>query len=170
MYGDGDGVPQDVVKAEEWFTKAVEQAENDNGYALHLKLKLGERFFLGKGVLQDHRKAAEWTRKAAEQGHVVAMCTLGEMYHRGEGVLQDDVQAADWWTKAVEHGDANTESLVHQASSPVGLPARKQLELLQQAQLAAAQVRSDAAAAALIEEEEAAEVTRTAHVCRAMCG
>ncbi len=63
MYGNGQGVPEDLVEALRWFRLAAEQghAEAQNN--------IGRMFLDGKGVLQDHALAYMWFNLAAASGH-----------------------------------------------------------------------------------------------------
>jgi TPR repeat protein len=60
----GKGVPQNFVKAREYYEKAARQGHKDAQY------NLGEMLYdNGKGVPQDFVKAREYYEKAARQGH-----------------------------------------------------------------------------------------------------
>ena len=61
MYSKGDGVPQDDVKAAEWFRKAAEQ-----GYPAGQHY-LGFMYASGKGVPLDYVSAYAWFALAAAQ-------------------------------------------------------------------------------------------------------
>ena len=74
MYDEGEGVPEDNVKAIEWYQKAAEQ-----GYA-DAQVNLGVMYDQGEGVPEDNVKAIEWFEKAAEQGDADAQHNLGVMY------------------------------------------------------------------------------------------
>ena len=62
LYGNGNGVEQDHVRAAQWFTKAAEQGHANAQY------NLACCFAAGTGVEQDHARAVHWFSKAAEQG------------------------------------------------------------------------------------------------------
>jgi len=62
MYDNGKGVPQDYIKAVQWYTKSAEQ-----GFAVS-QYNLGVMYDNGKGVPQDYIEAAKWYRESAEQG------------------------------------------------------------------------------------------------------
>ena len=98
-YFNGWGVPQDFVKAMEWYRIAAEQGHADG------QVCLGALYAGGNGVPQDHVQAAEWYRKAAEQGSSQGEVYLGLLYDTGQGVPEDHVQAAEWYRKAAEQGD-----------------------------------------------------------------
>lgn len=86
----GQGVPQDHVKAAQWFHKAADQ-----GYA-DAQSNLGLLYSEGQGVPQDHVQSAQWYRKAADQGVADAQYNLGMLYSEGRGVPQDIIEAWKW--------------------------------------------------------------------------
>src|SRR5581483_5823666 len=61
-YWYGRGVPQDYVKAANWFRKAAEGGHAESQY------RLAQMLAIGQGITQDNAEAANWYRKAAEQG------------------------------------------------------------------------------------------------------
>jgi TPR repeat protein len=71
LYDNGRGVPQDYVKAEEWYRKAAVQGNASAQYYL------GVLYDNGHGVPKDPEKAVEWYRKAADQGNADAKKKLG---------------------------------------------------------------------------------------------
>ena len=99
MYANGEGVPQNDVKAVYWFRKAAEQG--DAG----AQFNLAYMYANGEGVPQNDVKAVYWNRKAAEQGDAGAQANLGGMYYNGDGVLEDYVQAYAWTSIAASRGD-----------------------------------------------------------------
>ena len=100
----GRGVPQDYVKALEWYKKAADQgnanAQNDLGFLYHH----------GHGVSQDYGKALEWYKKAADQGLAEAVNNLGVLYFYGHGVTQSYLVARVCYETAAEKGDANARA------------------------------------------------------------
>jgi len=90
MYRKGQGVPQDYVKAREWFEKA---ADHGDGLAA---LNMAFMYRQGLGVPQDYAAAAGWYKKAALQGEVEAQYNVGLFYGSGTGVPRDLVQAYVW--------------------------------------------------------------------------
>ena len=64
LYRHGHGVPQDYVKAREWYEKAAAK-----GSAGALR-DLGRLYANGQGVEQDYVKAREWFEKAAAKNDV----------------------------------------------------------------------------------------------------
>jgi TPR repeat protein len=63
MYERGRGVPQDYVKAVEWYQKAADQ-----GYA-KAQYGLGLMYDNGYGVERSRHIGCNWLRKAGDQGH-----------------------------------------------------------------------------------------------------
>ena len=66
MYHEGNGVPQDYVKALEWFRRAADQGNAD------AQINLGSMYYVGQVVLQDYAEALKLYRKAADQGNARA--------------------------------------------------------------------------------------------------
>jgi len=94
----GEGVPQDAVKAVNWYRKAAEQ-----GLA-GAQCVLGVSYGSGRGCDQDEVEAARWLRKAAEQGYMQAEMLLGNSYAQGRGVPQDYVEAYKWFNLSFAQG------------------------------------------------------------------
>jgi hypothetical protein len=67
------GVPENLAKAVEWYSKAAEQGDVDAQY------KLGQMYYYGDGVGADFSKAVEWYTRAAEQGHEKAKAKIAEL-------------------------------------------------------------------------------------------
>ncbi len=98
LYEQGEGVVQDYIQAETWYSKAAQQGNAE------AQFDLGGLYYDGKGVSQDYAQAAIWYRKAAEQGDADAQFNLGLMYAGGEGVPQDESETVHWFHKAAEQG------------------------------------------------------------------
>jgi uncharacterized protein len=99
LYANGQGVPQDYVKARQWWEKAavlgdVEAAAN-----------LGTLYLNGQGGIRDDQKALGWFRRSATHGDAMALTNLGLMYEHGNGVPQDVVLALKWYILGAGHGD-----------------------------------------------------------------
>ena len=95
----GEGVPKDLNKAIEWWTRCAKQ---EGQYALESQYELGQACAKGEGVSMDLKKAAEWWNKAAEKGHALSQYMLGKCYANGDGLLKDMVKAREWWEKSAE--------------------------------------------------------------------
>lgn len=96
----GCGLPYDLSKAIEWYTKAAEQG-NANA-----QTRLGFCYEEGEGVPKSYTEAVKWFRKAAGQGDAYAQCFLGSCYYYGEAVGKSYTQAAKWYRKAAVQGYA----------------------------------------------------------------
>ncbi|ORZ24783.1 hypothetical protein BCR41DRAFT_348507, partial [Lobosporangium transversale] len=104
MYYYGKGVPQDYLKAFDWYLKAANQ-----GYA-SAQYNLGYMYLKGKGVPHDYSTAFSWFLKAANQGDVDAQNALGDIYSEGKGVPRDYSTAFNWYLKAANQGDADAQN------------------------------------------------------------
>jgi TPR repeat protein len=92
-------VPQDYLKAREWYEQAV-----NRGDAAAMRM-IALLYANGAGVPQDYGKAREWYVKAAAFGDVEAIINLGFLYYNGQGVPQDFVKAREWYEKAAASGN-----------------------------------------------------------------
>ena len=72
MYESGRGVPQDFLKAREWYAKAAEQGDQASQFFAGQLYENGAIF----GIPTDKHKAVEWYTKAAKQGSVAAQKAL----------------------------------------------------------------------------------------------
>lgn len=95
-FSDGDGVPQNDIKAVEFFSLAAKKGNMD------AQRNLGFMYEYGRGVPQDYAKAMELYKKAAKKGHVQSQNSLGIMLELGRGVPKNLVKAAEWYRKAAE--------------------------------------------------------------------
>lgn len=102
LYGlrftEGDGVPQDDVKAAEWIEKAATQGLPIAQY------RMGVLFERGKGVSRDLGVAMEWYERAARAGNRKAMHNLAVIYADGSSGQPDYAQAARWFQSGAELG------------------------------------------------------------------
>ncbi|MBA2657162.1 MAG: protein kinase [Tatlockia sp.] len=108
IYGDGKGVPKDIIRSESDYKKAStridwfkDQAETGSANA---QFNLGLCYERGIGVPQDDKKAAEYFQKAADPGYADAQYALGVCYANGIGVPQDDKKAVEYYKKAADQG------------------------------------------------------------------
>ena len=112
MYYDGRYVPQDYVKATEWYRKAAEQKDAE------LQKSSASRNFSSTDVvdIQDmfcgglygpkyNNKTVEFYKKAAEKKNPYAQVMLGVLYEQGQGVPQNYYTAVKWFKKAAEQGN-----------------------------------------------------------------
>ena len=101
MYLKGLGIPQNIIKAQQWFEKAAEQG------LPAAQFNLGLIYELGSGTSMDLEKAVWWYTKAAEQGDADAQFALSICYGHGKGVQRDKKEAIKWCTRAAEQGNYN---------------------------------------------------------------
>ena len=73
LYTNGHGVPQDHVRAVEWYRKAANQEHARAHFCL------GLMYNHGHGVTKDGRLAVKFIRKAAKQGDKCAQDFLDSM-------------------------------------------------------------------------------------------
>ena len=66
MYDHGEGVPQNLNDAAEWYRKAAEKGHVKAQY------RLGMLYATGSGVDKDMKEAVKWYKKAAFQGFLPA--------------------------------------------------------------------------------------------------
>ena len=101
LYYKGKGVPQDYVKAAEWFTRAANQG------IVNAQVFIAEMYYNGRGVPQNYFETFKWYQKAANQGNFQAQYNLGNAYYNGNGVRQNYIQAKEWYGKACDSGFQN---------------------------------------------------------------
>ncbi len=133
LYCNGQGVEQDVTKAQELFDNAIEQGEaggylgkaviacGEGDYAAALEYYekvsgtdaifvasalrgMGDLYYNGQGMGQSYEAALSYYQSAADIGNVSAMNSIGVSYQYGLGVEQDYAQAMEWYTKAADLG------------------------------------------------------------------
>lgn len=102
----GYGVPKDMNKAIEWFTKAAEAGDNtsiDN---------LGTIYYYGNnGIPKDFNKAFYWANKASKAGILRGKFLVAECYEYGRGVDMNKSKALNIYRELVnEHHYKDAES------------------------------------------------------------
>ncbi len=124
----GNGVPQDMAKAVEWWRKAAE-----GGECLAM-LWLGNAYERGDGVAKDDCKAKEYWershaagcpeaterllsladeyREGAEAGDVSAQFFMGAALECGYGTERDAGEAVAWYRKAAEQGHPGAQAFL----------------------------------------------------------
>lgn len=95
----GGGINQDFEKAQQWYKKSIDEADDVLGY-----IGLGRLYYAGKGVKQDFEKAFWYFSQTENNEKPVTFLMLGRMYHYGQGVQQDPHKARTYYQKAVNYG------------------------------------------------------------------
>ena len=132
-YAQGDGMPQDIDKAQRYLELAARQDDSDamillgrllalnrrappevtiswfrraelSGYPNALAA-LGRAYASGFGVPLDEHKAFEYFHRASHLGSASAMREVGHAYAIGFGVQKSPAVAIDWFLKAAALGD-----------------------------------------------------------------
>ncbi len=98
LFRKGLGVPQDALKAAEWYRRAAEL-----GFA-RAQANLASMYLHGNGVPQDYAEAAKWFESAARKDYAIAQYNLALMYERGLGVERSDPKALSWYYSAARAG------------------------------------------------------------------
>ena len=116
-YDRGEGVPVDLVKAVELFTKACQAGR------FWSCGKLAYRLENGRGTPRDILGAVTLYTKAC-QGHEGWCCNnLGILYEQGDGVPKDDEKAASFYRMGCSSGDMGAcASLGHAYATGRGVP------------------------------------------------
>ena len=94
----GEGGPQDLPAAVEWFRKAAEQGHEDaqgNLLGMHV---------MGAVKLPNFGEMFQAVLRSANRGHAFAQFNAGEMYATGEFVPKDLVEAYKWLMLATAQG------------------------------------------------------------------
>lgn len=104
LYGRGETVELDKVKAFSWLQMAASQGQPQ------AEFETGVCLLHGEGVAQDAAQAAVWILKAANQGMADAQYQIGLFYENGEGVTPDPVQAAQWFRYSALQGNPRGEN------------------------------------------------------------
>jgi TPR repeat protein len=98
-YALGEGVDQDLDRANQWYRAAADTGDAEAQY------RLG-RILVGRGGADDLREAAQWYERAAGQGRMDAKRRLGILHYDGRGVPQDYRKAFELYMSAADQGDA----------------------------------------------------------------
>src|SRR5688500_2234590 len=101
----GHGVPQDALRASQWYERAAEQG--DAGAQIHL----ARLYLKGSGVPENYTKAVMLLKRAAGQKDPDAQYLLGRLYWEGRGVPRDHVRAHMWFNLAASQGHEHALSM-----------------------------------------------------------
>jgi len=117
QYDRGEGVPVDLLKAVELFTKACQAGRSWSCG------KLAYRLENGRGTPRDILGAVTLYRKACE-GHEGWCCNnLGILYEQGDGVRKDAEKAVTYYRMGCSSGDFGAcASLGHAYATGEGVP------------------------------------------------
>ena len=88
LYYYGNGVPEDEIKAVQWWRKSAEQGSPFAQYDLAMAYHDG----IG-GLPKSNKKAVEWFAKGAKAGEVRSQYNLGIAYYHALGVKKNKAEA-----------------------------------------------------------------------------
>ncbi|MDP3444718.1 MAG: T9SS type A sorting domain-containing protein [Ignavibacteria bacterium] len=98
-YMNGDGLPQDTLKAFELYMDCAVNGKMPDAMA-----RLGVMYKYGSGAPRDLDKAFYWFSQSAEKKNSYGMYHLGMMYKLGEAVPQDFEKAYGYFKASAEKG------------------------------------------------------------------
>ena len=101
MYRYGRGVDKDILKAIEWYDKAIEW-----GYIDIPAYQMGKMFFEGTEIPQDYHRARDYFVKAAEKDYPMAWTSLGWIFEHGLTDTVNIESAAECYFLAIHAGDS----------------------------------------------------------------
>lgn len=173
MYADGDGVPHDDLKAYQYFSRIVENFDDDDATAGRRDLSVVSNAFVAVGVYAlngvasgrvkaDPARALQVFHYAATNfGDPNAQYNLARMYIDGAGVARNVGQAVRWLNLAAEKRHRQAQALLgHMLFSGEGGVARQRARGLMW--LTMARERADGANDKwIIEAYEAAQKSAT---------
>ena len=103
LYAGGLGVPQNDVKAAEWYKLAADRGDREAMFALGMfRLK-------GRGGPRDREASAKWLAAAAKLGHPLAAYDLALLYIEGQLFPQDFARAAELLRIAATAGNPDAQ-------------------------------------------------------------
>lgn len=104
----GEAIEHDLLKAEEWHLKAVEQGYSFAKVNLGYLYAMGKKHIDGREIKKDTGKAMALMTEAANQGHPTALAYLANSYLFGVPPLKLDInKSLELYAKAVEKGSAD---------------------------------------------------------------
>ncbi len=124
MYASGDGVPQDDVKAFEYFSQIIDGYDEDDADPREAPVVSSAFVALGvydltgianTRIVPDPQRALEMFHFAAVNfGDANAQYNLARMYLDGNGIDKDRRQAARWLYLAADKGHVESEAVLGQ--------------------------------------------------------
>lgn len=99
LYEQGIGVPRNLTKALEWYSKAANAGERTAW------MRLGVCYEIGIGTATNMNKALAAYTRSADLGLAVAQHKLARIYLRGHGVVKDENKGLDLLFKAADGGE-----------------------------------------------------------------
>ena len=99
----GPGFEQDFEKAKYWYGRAIEDADDIEGY-----IGMARLYYFGKGVPIDYKKALEYYLIAEEINEPVAFFAIGRMYRLGQGVEKNISKAKEYYRRGVHFGSVQS--------------------------------------------------------------
>ena len=116
MYFRGIGVPQDYIKALDFFEKAAAQGhERAKDYIPRTYFALGSHYFSeDAGERQDDQEAFKWFSKAAELGHAQSQYIVGLMYYFGEGIPKDESKGVQLIKQSAQNGFEEARKVIYE--------------------------------------------------------
>lgn len=123
LYKNGQGTVVDIDKADEFYNKADEiaqegYAENTNYPSISFYLTgVYFRELANNEANEDtkneyYKKSEKYLNKASDLGNPDAMNQVGNCYSHGLGVEQDYAKAMEWFIKAAELGQPNAHNQI----------------------------------------------------------
>lgn len=104
LYQEGLGIPQDKLKAKQWYEQAANLGEVNAIYALGI-IAVREK---------KQEKALGYFKEAAAKNHIAAHYNLGILYLSDDEITQDLKRAADHFEKAAHGGNADAQYAIAQ--------------------------------------------------------
>ena len=98
IYAEGNGAPQNLPLAAQWYARAAQLGDPEAMFAYGLMLAEG------KGVAKNREAAAQMFEAAASHKHALANYNLGLLYLRGDGKPENPYRAFGHMLFAAEAG------------------------------------------------------------------
>lgn len=121
-YDKGEGVPEDNIKAFQWYFKSAQQGYDKAQY------QVGRCYKKGKGVAKDPQKAYEYFVKAAKQDNANGELALAKHFLK-QG---DKAKAKQWCLRAIRNQDGGDKILaeLREDSAKGDMPSKILLTLV----------------------------------------